>query len=370
LLLKLSARVADWHAGIEPAWRVPDPPVWLALAFVAALIAFAIVIGHAPGTTLRKWRWLAAIAVVLLFALLLWQPWPPSVERGTLEMTAIDVGQGDSLLVVFPNGQRMVVDGGGLLQFGRRRRSSLDIGEDVVSPYLWSRGIRRIDVLVATHAHEDHSGGIGALLENFKPNELWTGAYPAAPVVEHAERLHVPVRAMRASAPFDFGGARIEILSPPLDYSAKQPGNNDSLAFRITYGTRSFLLTGDMERPREEQLLSDGKTLHADVLKVGHHGSRTSTTQPFLDAVSPQIAVISAGYENSFGHPHHDVTGRLAERHSAVLRTDLDGLVTIRSDGRRLWMDTTVWEGGSAWWTGERPIDGSLLSTWGMGQGW
>jgi competence protein ComEC len=180
--------------------------------------------------------------------------------------------------------------------------------------------------------------------------------------------VQVPVREMRASAPFDFGGARIEILSPPPDYSARQPGNNDSLAFRITYGTRSFVLTGDMERPREERLLSDGRVLHTDVLKVGHHGSKTSTSQPFLDAVSPLIAVISAGYENSFGHPHRDVVARLAERHSAIFRTDLDGLVTVRSDGHRLWMDTTVWEGGSAWWTGERPVSGLLLSTWGLGQ--
>jgi competence protein ComEC len=363
-LLNVSARIADWHAAIEPAWRVPDPPLWLALAFTVSLLTLAIAARR------RVWRWPAGLAVLAFFILLLWDPWPPRIEPHTLELTAIDVGQGDSLLVVFPGGQCMVVDGGGLLQFGSRRRArSLDIGEDVVSPYLWSRGIRNIDILVATHAHADHSGGIGALLENFKPRELWTGAYPLAGVVERAARLHVPVRELRASPAFDYGGARIEILSPPADYAAAQPGNNDSLAMRITYGARSILLTGDMESPREARLLADERAIRADVLKVGHHGSKTSTTQDFLDAVHPSVAVISAGFENSFGHPHRDVIGRLADRHSEVLRTDLEGLITVRSDGRRITVDTMAWQGGSAWWRGERPANWGTFN-WAMSAGW
>jgi competence protein ComEC len=347
-LLKIAARTADWHARLEPSWRVADPPLWLAAGFTAALIVFALLAGH------RRGRWVSGMAVLALFALLLGQPWPAKVTPGTLELTAIDVGQGDSLLVVFPEGRRMVIDGGGVLQFGRRQRKpNLDTGEDVVSPYLWSRDIRRIDVLVATHAHEDHSGGIAALLENFRPRELWVGANPAPAVVERAGQFHIRVVAMRAPASFDFSGARIEVLSPPADYAPKTPGNNDSLAFRIAYGARSFLLTGDMERPMEQRLLdgqrlgfADGphaNGLHADVLKVGHHGSKTSTTEPFLEAVSPTVAVISAGYGNSFGHPHRDILARLVERHAAILRTDLDGLVTIRTDGRGLTFDRMSW---------------------------
>ncbi len=333
-MLKLSARVADWHARIEPSWRIADPPLWLALAFVAALIVLAMV-ASSP-----RWRWPATTAVAALFALLLWQPWPARVDPNTLELTAIDVGQGDSLLVVFPQGQRMVVDGGGLLTFGRQRRPNLDTGEDVVSPYLWNRGIRRIDILAATHAHQDHSGGIAALMENFRPRELWIGANPMPEIVERAARLGIRVREMRSSPPFEFGGARVEVLSPPSDYAAAKPGNNDSVALRIAFGLHSFFLTGDLERPMEARLLSDGRDLHSDVLKVGHHGSKTSTIQPFLDAVAPSVAVISAGYGNSFGHPHPDVLARLADRHAAVLRTDFDGLVTVRTDGRRLWFDS------------------------------
>ena len=132
------------------------------------------------------------------------------------------------------------------------------------------------------------------------------------------------------------------ILSPPGDYASDKPGNNDSLAFQVFYGSRTFLLTGDMERPMETRLLGDGLANHADVLKVGHHGSKTSSIPLFLDAVSPSVAVISAGYENSFGHPHPDVLKRLFDRHAAVLRTDLDGLVTVSTDGRRLWWRRTT----------------------------
>jgi competence protein ComEC len=357
-MLTISAKVAAWHARLEPSWRVPDPPLWLALVFAGTLVALAILARN------RLWRWPALAAVLTLFGLLLWHPFPARIAHHTLELTVIDVGQGDSLLVILPEGGRMVIDGGGLLQFGRKRRSNLDIGEDVVSPYLWSRGIRRIDVLVATHAHEDHSAGLAALMENFRPRELWTGTNPSAALLESAAHLGVRVAERRASPPFDFSGARIEVLSPPPDYVSTKPGNNDSLALRIAYGAHSILLTGDMEAPMEARLLSGSSLVHTDVLKVGHHGSKTSTIQPFLDAVAPSFAIISAGFENSFGHPHKDVLARLAGQHSAVVRTDLDGLITVRTDGRRLWLDTMAWRSSSSWWTGEHP------SNWAMADGW
>ena len=146
---------------------------------------------------------------------------------------------------------------------------------------------------------------------------------------------------MRSGKAFDFGGTRIEVLSPPSDYvPADSPKNNDSLALRVTYGRRSFLLTGDMEKPMEIQALADGEPLQADILKVGHHGSNTSTIGPFLDAVSPTFALISDGFENSFHHPHPRVLERLAAHRATVLRTDLQGLTTIRTDGQKVSVET------------------------------
>jgi len=343
-LLRFSARVAGWHANLEPAWRVPDPPLWLIFSFVVALTACAILIRH------RAWR-IPAIAIVLvLFALLLWQPWlqgSQALATGTLEVTAIDVGQGDSILVVLPQGQTILVDGGGRLVYGRQRKSNLDIGEDVVSPYLWNRGIRRIDVIVATHAHQDHIGGLPALVSNFRPRALWTGANPPQELLDLAGRLGITSVRQHPTGPFELSGARVEVLAPADDYAAEKPGNNDSLVLRISYGSRSFLLTGDMERAIEARLLASGSDLHADVLKVAHHGSRTSSTQAFLDAVSPSVALVSAGFENSFGHPHPDVLSRLQTRHAAILRTDFDGRVTARTDGRRLWFES------QGWWLGQ-----------------
>jgi len=137
----------------------------------------------------------------------------------------------------------------------------------------------------------------------------------------------------------------VDILSPAGDYvPGERPSNNDSLALRITYGRRSFLLTGDMERPAEQRALSDGEPLRADVLKVGHHGSNTSSSDSFLDAVSPAFAIISDGYANSFGHPHPKVLERLAAHHSTILRTDVHGLTTVRTDGERIFLETFRWD--------------------------
>jgi competence protein ComEC len=292
-----------------------------------------------------RWSCAALAAVLALFALIFWHPFPPAVQRGELELTAIDVGQGDSLLICFPDSKLMLIDGGGIISFGARPTARLDIGEDVVSPYLWSRSIRRIDVVALTHAHDDHAGGVPALIENFHPSQLWTGATPASPawtaVRDKARAENVKITPLTSGRSFDFGGARIDVISPPADYvPAASPVNNDSLGLRITYRQRSLLLTGDMEKPMERRALIDGQPVRADILKVGHHGSNTSSIDPFLDAVAPEFAIISDGFENSFRHPHPKVLERLTAHHAGILRTDRDGLVTVRTDGRRISVET------------------------------
>jgi competence protein ComEC len=146
---------------------------------------------------------------------------------------------------------------------------------------------------------------------------------------------------LRAPGQFSFGGASIEVLAPAPDYvPVDEPKNNDSLVMRVTFGRRSLFLTGDVERGIEQEMVYGNTLRPTDVLKVAHHGSRTSSTEEFLSAVQPSFALISAGFENSYGHPHPSVVERLREHHAAILRTDLDGAITIRTDGRRLSVST------------------------------
>jgi competence protein ComEC len=341
-LLGISQAIVGWHAAIEPDWRIPTPPLWLGIAFCAALLACGVACGMARG---RWWRAASGAVLAVLLTLLLASPFAPETHPGELEMTAIDVGQGDSLLVVFPDGRRMLVDGGGIPAFGHAAKTQLDIGEDVVAPYLWERGIRTVDVVALSHAHADHIGGLPALVADFHPRELWTGAIQESDawsrLRQEAARRGVKVVPMHEPGCFQFGGAEVEVLAPLDDYvPGDAPGNNDSLVLRVRYGRHAFLLTGDVERPVERGMLERGELQQTDVLKVPHHGSRTSSSEEFLGAVAPSFAVISAGYENSYGHPHRDVIERLAEHHTAVFRTDQDGLVSIRTDGRRLYVET------------------------------
>jgi competence protein ComEC len=270
------------------------------------------------------------------------------VEHGSLEVTAIDVGQGDSFLLAFPDGKLMALDAGGFPSFAGRRSGGLDTGEDVVSPYLWRRSIRRLDAVVLSHAHEDHGGGMAALIDNFRPRELWTGAVPDSPewraIRDRAARRGVRVTSLRRGQRFPWGGAQIEVLAPAADYEpGAAPRNPDSLVLRLAYGRHVFLLTGDLERSTEADILASGAAVKADVLKLGHHGSRTSSTQEFLDAVHPAFAIATAGAGNMYGYPSGDVQRRLADRRITLLRTDRHGLISIRTDGRRLEVGTAAW---------------------------
>jgi competence protein ComEC len=336
--LNLSRYIVAHHAALEPNWRIPDAPLWLQLA-ICATIGLAAVRLFGP-----KVRWAFASAALLCISVQIAHPFPPAIRANAMEMDAVDVGQGDSIFLTFPSGKTLLIDTGGIPQFGRMHKSNLDIGETVVSPYLWTRGFKRIDVVAITHLHEDHIGGLRAVLANFHPRQLWVGATPDCPewreVCKMAHEFGVEVLRMQQGNGFEFGGARIDVTAPVLDYQPSEtPKNDDSLAMRVSWRKTSFLLTGDMEKPVEQALLDKGLVQHADVLKIAHHGSKTSTTEPFLDAVHPALAVISDGYENSYGHPHPHTLAELEDRHIPALRTDQRGLIRIWTDGYRLHME-------------------------------
>jgi competence protein ComEC len=312
-------------------WRMSDPALFL-LMVAATGIVLALV-------AVRRRRAMAFAGVALLFfssGVAAVHHSTPRTEQGKLEITAIDVGQGDSLLLVSPEGRTMLIDGGGSIG---PVHSEFDFGEDVVAPYLWSRGLDRLDVVVLTHAHGDHIGGLPRIIEDFHPRELWVGINPQVAALqrlyETAATSHVAVRRYVAGNELDWGGTRIRVLSPPADWQTKpKPKNDDSLALLVRYGDTSAMLAGDLPKNMERFVATESPG--ADLLKVGHHGSATSTTPEFLAAVHPRFAVISAGYRNSFGHPRQVVLERLQAGGIKTYRTDLFGSVTFLLDGKQV----------------------------------
>ena len=253
-------------------------------------------------------------------------------------MEAIDVGQGDSLLLIAPDGKTLLVDGGGFGGGPHQAPQDYDIGEDVVSEVLWSRGIRHLDAVALTHAHSDHMGGLPAVLRNFHPDQFWVGnnprfgAYNA--LLDEAASLHVRVVSLRAGDALSFGPAHVTVLAPFRDYQpGPEPTNNDSLVMRVAYGATSVMLEGDAEAPIEQAMLAE-PGLASTLLKVGHHGSITSTRPEFLARVAPQWAVISCGLRNRYGHPRMEVLQALEAAGVRTFSTDINGASCFRLDGK------------------------------------
>jgi competence protein ComEC len=318
-LLLLSGRAVEGLPLLDV--RVPGPGLAVLVAYGAGLVALV-------GARRRAAALLLAGAHALLFV-------PSGPADGRLHVTALDVGQGDALVVVTPSGRTWLVDAGG-------SATGFDIGEAVVGPYLWSQGILRIDGLVVSHAHVDHVGGAPFLLRHFRPGRLWEGpapthdptyeAFAAAARASSASR-----RAVSAGAAIDIDGVRLEVVAPrPLGRGPRRTRNDDSLVVKVTFGAVSFLLTGDVEAAGEAVLTPGGVT----VLKVPHHGSRTSSSVELLVSARPRAALLSVGAENRFGHPAPEVVDRYRERGIAVFRTDAHGAVRFSTDGRRLWTHT------------------------------
>lgn len=311
--------------------RIPGPVWWIALGVLGCWIFCCWAVRQSG-----RWASIAAVLLPLAAAVVLWTE-PATVTPNVMEVTAIDVGQGDSILVISPTGKTMLVDAGGPTGTVKEisdATSRFDVGEEVVSPYLWSRRLRRLDVIALSHAHSDHMGGMAAVMRNFRPRELWVSIDPASAAYQslllEAKQLGVTVRHLHAGDGFVWGGTQIDVLAPEAGYiNHGAPTNNDSLVLRVADGKASVLLEGDAEAASERAMLSFGRVQPVTLLKVGHHGSQTSSTAVFLAAAAPQDAIISVGRGNTFGHPRTEVIDRLAAAHTHLYRTDEFGLTTF-----------------------------------------
>jgi competence protein ComEC len=345
-IMLLLLHVVQWF-GHLPRWsyRIPGPHLWLMIVFFVFGVLLAVTLGLAQPWQ-RKARIGLSLGLAVCAALIALFPFAPRWSAGKLELTVLDVGQGDSLFVVSPHGETLLIDGGGAFGGfpGQESHLGIDPGEEAVSPYLWSRGFQTLDVVALTHAHQDHLGGLTAVLQNFRVGKLWLGreisSGALAKLEDLARRQKIPIEHEMRGKSFAWDDLQGEFFWPDAAYSDLAPvaKNNDSLVLRLHYGERAALLSGDAEKEAEQAMLNenDKGTLLADILKVGHHGSKNSTTLEFLAAVRPKVAIISAGEDNPYGHPSPELLNRLDVAGIRVLRTDRDGAVQVLTDGHRI----------------------------------
>ncbi|MFH1710472.1 MAG: DNA internalization-related competence protein ComEC/Rec2 [bacterium] len=287
-------------------------------------------------------------AVLLVFILLLIGFFRgTSIAANDLTITFIDVGQGDAILIESPSGKKALIDGGGRQENLSSKGTDKEdpTGKTIIVPFLRKKGINELDLVILTHPHDDHVAGLPYVLEKIKVDMVLDSGQPHTSrgysrFLKLIERKKIPYKIARAGQVIDLGGGvKGQVLHPsePLISGTESDLNNNSVVIKLVYGRTSFLFTGDAAFEAEARILSLRPVLASDVLKVGHHGSRTSTSAGFLEAVRPKYAVICVGAKNKFGHPTPETLGRLAKYSIKVLRTDLGGAVIFKSDGAKVY---------------------------------
>lgn len=331
LTVRAIARITASQNGAVP---LPPPT-----AFQLAALAVAATAAFLADARRRRVAVMVAGAVMWLLGEALARR--AGAPRGTLRVSMLDVGQGDSALIDLPDGSAMLIDGGGFVG------SPIDTGERVLLPLLRARRRASLDVVVLSHPHPDHFGGLPKTVEGVRVGEFWDtgqgedlGAGPVYSAMLTGLRARgVSIRRPDAlcGGPRTLGGATVEVISPCPAFHPDASANDNSFVIRISFGRRSALLVGDAEEEAEAELIRHRpEALRADLLKVGHHGSRTSTSAHFLSAVSPSLAAISCGVRNRFGHPHPKALGTLASQGVPVARTDRGGQVIWETDGEEV----------------------------------
>jgi competence protein ComEC len=338
LALDLITGTVHWLGGARLADLRVATPTGAVIVVALALLALGMLL-------VRQSRVLVFASLVALALVAAWislVPPHPQVRLGILEVTSIDVGQGDSILLVTPEGRTVLVDAGGLPQW---MHSSFDVGEQVVSSYLWNRGIDRLDVVVITHDHSDHLGGMPSVIANFRPRELWLSTDAPNPeldpILEQAKRAGIAITVRTEGQEFDYGGAHFHVLGP-RHYEARAAlrPNLQSLVFTVTLAGTTALLEADAERADEQRIVEQHP--EAQLLKVAHHGSATSTSSDLLATVHPQFAVISVGVRNVYQHPRLEVLERLQKAGVKTYRTDMTGAVSFYLDGKSVTPDVAI----------------------------
>lgn len=334
-----SARLVDVVPWVS--WRVPPPaPLVIVLFYASAGVWLSVpAAGSAGQRRVRAGAMLVAIVAALVIASAPFTSLaaPP---RGWLRMTAVDVGQGDATLLQLPTGHALLVDAGGA-------NGRFDIGGRIVTPALWASGVRRLDHLLVTHADLDHIGGAASVVSTFAPREIWDGvpverARERRALHDVADRQGIGWRQLQRGDRWSLGPVEITVMNPPLpDWERQRVRNDDSVVLCVRYGDVELLLTGDIGEAAEAGLLDgpgglDGPDARPRlrVLKVAHHGSRTSSSPDFVRAYRPNVAVVSAGRRNPFGHPSPQALERLRAAGATIFRTDRDGATIVETDGR------------------------------------
>jgi competence protein ComEC len=320
--------------------RLPEysgPATLIYAVYYLPLLLLVIALSHwrplgAPAERrCRLHRFVIPTTVVqlLLLAALIFHPLSTVRADGKLRVDFLDVGQGDAALVTMPDTTTLLVDGGGRPSFPVSNDSARRIGETVVSEYLWWRGLSEIDYVVATHADADHVDGLNDVLKNFSVKAALVGPQTSLETETHIEMI-------QAGDVMRFGEVEISVLWPPAEGGGSD--NNNSVVLRIKFGERTILLTGDIEKAAESVLSQ--QLIKSDVLKVAHHGSKTSSTNNFVYATKPTFAIISVGRNSMFGHPHKEVVERWQSNGATVLTTGEYGTITVTTDGKDLNLKT------------------------------